>query len=42
MNLYEVMGIALFYKYSDTPRLFIFNDSNAGLDCEKVGIGENF
>ena len=38
MNLYEVMGRAIFYKYSNPPRLFIFNDPNAGPDYEEEGI----
>ena len=38
MNLYEVMGRAIFYKYSNPPRLFIFNDPNASPDYEEEGI----
>lgn len=38
MNLYDVMGGAIFYKYSNPPRFFIFNDPNAGPDYEEEGM----
>ena len=38
MNLYEVMGRAVFYKYVNPPRLFVFNDMDYGPDYEEEGI----
>ena len=38
MDLYEVVGGAIFNKYSNPPKLFIFNDPNAGPDYQEEGI----
>lgn len=41
MNLYEVMGRAIYYDYGAMPRMFVFNCPEHGQDYEEVGLSRD-
>ena len=41
LNLYEVMGRAVYYNYGAMPRMFVFNCPVHGMEYEEVGLSKD-